>query len=336
VFLSWSEARRDGQDAAFDPRSRFIGEGPWAGVESPLQAARARLLLTRARRTASGRISGTAETEATLVGATDPTLDFGDRLFRRWDTLAAHARGTLPIGLREPGALDAIVVVAPTAFGRRSFDPTSQTLAWTVTDAGGATLDLTVPFDPESRSRIEALEALSPPRRPDWRIVGRLGWRGATPTVEPLSILMPERRGTPPLHLAFAAPPEARPSSRRRTERPDPSDAEEELEEVEALGDGYLARLLLACERRLDALGESGAGSTRHVAWFAERAPEIAGAGLDALAGAARVLAAAPVEERAALVLRTRYLVWLHRQATLRVTAASGAGSAAAGPAPPP
>jgi hypothetical protein len=85
-FLSWSETRPAGQQ--FDPRQRFQADGPWDGAQSPRQAASSHLKLSNARRTVSGRISGSTRTKALVLAPTPlPALDFGDRLFTLWGDL---------------------------------------------------------------------------------------------------------------------------------------------------------------------------------------------------------------------------------------------------------
>jgi hypothetical protein len=95
-FLSWSEARPTSQ--GFDPRQRFYGEGPWDGAQNPRQVASSYLKLRNARRTASGRISGSTKTSALVLTPTPPSsLQFDGKLFNSWVAVHQYARNKQPL-----------------------------------------------------------------------------------------------------------------------------------------------------------------------------------------------------------------------------------------------
>jgi hypothetical protein len=322
-FLSWSEARPQAQPAAqqFDPRQRFFAEGPWDGTQSPRQAASSALKLRNARRTASGRISGSAKTGALVLSPTRPeTLAFGEKLFTSWSELRDYASRLQPLGLGEANPLDRVVMLEPTFFDPKSYDSVAQTFRWDVYDAAGERLQLTLPFEHWSQNAIRTLEGLNPPAESRWRIVANITARDGGLEAQPVSILQPENRESPIFHLAFdAAPVQPAPNQTPKDGRPEENDAEPEEASDDDAPEAESAALestLAAFEQRLAAVAEAGAtaGMEEHRAWFSQAQAAMHRAGFTALAATLGTLAA-PSQHTAANLLKARYLLHLHAQA---------------------
>jgi hypothetical protein len=321
-FLSWSEARPAGQQ--FDPRQRFFAEGPWDGTQSPRQAASSLLKLRNARRTAGGRISGSAKTSALVVSPTAPqNLVFGDRLFTSWIELRNYALRLQPLGLRDSNPLDRVVLLEPAFFDARSYDSVAQTFTWDVYDDLGQQLKLSLPFEKWTEDAIRALEGLTPPAERRWKIVASIAIRDDGLEAQPISILRPDNPESPIFHLAFEGVPKQPSQLRHRgteqeeDENPAPEESAE-LDETSATF-GYLGRFLAEFERRLDSIAESGAsaGINEHRVWLSQSQEEANRAGLTTLAAIAGKLVN-PSGNIASDLLRARYLIHLHAQASAR------------------
>lgn len=80
-FFSWTDARPK-SDQSFTPYNSFIGEMRWQGVSSPSQAANSIIKLQNAAKSAQNRLSGSAQIQGFVLGATDienlilPQLNF--------------------------------------------------------------------------------------------------------------------------------------------------------------------------------------------------------------------------------------------------------------------
>ena len=294
-FLSWSEARPAAQQ--FDPRQRFFAEGPWDGTQSPRQAATSFLKLRNARRTASGRISGSAKTSALVLSPTKPTeLKLGARLFTSWVELRNYASRLEPLGLRDSKPLDRVVLLQPASFDAKSYDSVTQTFLWDVYDPSGELLRLTLPFEEWSKDAIRVLEGLRPEPASRWQIVTSLTIRGADLQAQPISILRPENSASPIFHLAFDTNPLHSPSQGIH-----PADdsvghvtESEEQQNVEDVEDdaAFVGGLLASLEQRITSIAESGtnAGVEEHRAWFVAARPDLHRAGFTALGALLGVL----------------------------------------------
>jgi len=321
-FLSWSYARPEIQRV--DARQRFYGEGPWSGSQSPKQVATSTIKLSHGRRTANGRLSSSTKTTALVLGRTVPdALDFDNRVFSSWTSLRGYVATKQPIGLREPNPLDMIVVLEPSFFGRQSFDEISQTFSWEVYDRANEVLTLALPFREWTKESIRTLEELSPAEGSAWRFVVRLSYEDDELLVEPISILG-SNETLPVFQLAFdsftdggASMPDA-----GVTDTEDQPDLEElEIEKVTepfVPGTVSLGRILTELNIRLLAIAETGAqrGLATHQKFFLQSTAEVHALGLTALANSLSSLAA---ESSSGTVLRTRYLIYLHTQATAQL-----------------
>lgn len=321
-FLSWSYARPEIQRA--DARQRFYGEGPWDGTQSPRQVATSRLKLRNGRRTANGRLSSSTQTSALVLGATDPELlDFQDRVFTSWTRLRAYVASHQPLGFREPNPLDMVVVVVPTRFGNRSFDPISQTFTWETFDVANEALTLSLPFRDWTEQSIRTLEELSPSEASHWRLIVRLVYEDEALSVEPISILRPEVKANPVFQLAFDSFGEEQSRVSVATSSDTPDIEEIEISEDEtSLSEAFipssvaLGRVLSELNDRLLAIAEAGAqkGLSSQRQWFTQSTSEVYSLGLTALARSLSTLGQA--DSGAAVILKTRYLAYLHAQAT--------------------
>jgi hypothetical protein len=252
------------------------------------------------------------------------TLDFGDRLFSSWQLLRGYVVGKQPLGLRDPNPLDLIAVLQPGAFGRRWFDPITQTFYWEVYDEMGRALMLTLPFRDWTSEAIRMLEELDPPQEVGWRFVARLASQDDELIVEPISILRPENSSHPVFQLAFDSLPRQR--DEKVSERISESTVEEEAfqtEEQESAQEvepdlparATLTGVITELNKRLEAIAETGfqKGLTLQRDWFTRSGREVYGFGLVALARALELLSQqAPTP---GMVLKARYLTHLHSQA---------------------
>jgi hypothetical protein len=322
-FLSWSEARPAGQQ--FDPRQRFFAEGPWDGTQSPKQAASSVLRLRNARRTAGGRISGSAKTSALVVSPTAPErLTFGDRLFTSWVELHDYALRLQPLGLRDSNPLERVVLLEPAFFDAKAYDSITQTLTWDVYDDSGQRLRLSLPFEDWSKDAIRTLEALTPSAESCWKVVANLAIRDDCLEVQPVSFMRSENNESPVFNLAFDATPRQSLST-RPSPATEPNDDEiAELAEPAATDEtiavsGYLNRVLTEFEQLLESVAEAGTsgGINEQRQWFSRAQVDMHRAGLTALAAVTSALAN-PSTNIAAGLLRARYFLHLYAQASAR------------------
>ncbi len=320
-FLTWSYARPEIQRA--DARQRFYGEGPWEGTQSPKQVSASSLKLRHARRTVSGRLSGSTKTSALVLSPVKPeSLDFGDRLFKHWIELERYVASKRPLGLREPNPLDMIVVLQPHQLGERSFDSITQTFRWEVLDEMARGLTLALPFRDWTKESIAVLERLSPPENQTWRFFVKVASQDDELSVEPISILRAENSESPVFHLAFDSLPQPGTvtTAKAGASSEDQVDDEEavELGEVEAhlRAGGSLRNVVSELNRRLEAVAEAGmqTGMAAHREWFKQSRAEVFNFGFTPLARALDALSGPSVS--ASAVVKTRYLTHLYSQAT--------------------
>lgn len=327
---SWSEARPLFHGTGFNPVLRYQQAGPWQGVESPAQASKSQLLLTAARRNAQCRLSASTQTQAMITAPTQiETLpQFNTCSFTDWHTLRTYAAANVAIGLSEPNPLQQIVIVRPTTWGPRSFNPIEQTFTWLLFDQQAQIIPLRVPFRPVDTDRLHQLEQLDPEQAQIWGIVCQITIDAAGLSLYPLSLLcqaqsQAESGQAQPgqsavINLSFAAQPapsDTLPDSMiSATEDIDPpewtelSSASNFLEQqiadlidrLQPLAEGGLYRLTPAM--RQDLLLQAKAIDT---------------AGLTLLATAVKRLAQAN-DAIAMLLLQVRYLCQLCQQAAVQ------------------
>jgi hypothetical protein len=192
-WLSAGESRPLGTPG-FTPASSYRGPGPWAGCDSPAAIAGRTVRLANASANRLGRLSGSAATRATV--SSPPTVpDFTPVAMRNWSELARRSDAANDgIGLAERNPHRDYVVLLPTRYGTKSFDPVSQEFVWPLSDVAGEVLLLRLRFSEVSALAIERLEDMSPSDIAG--IVGQVEFSRAGRTVRPLTLLtgMAERR----------------------------------------------------------------------------------------------------------------------------------------------
>lgn len=324
-FLSWSEARPSSQ--RFEPRQRFFGEGPWDGAQSPRQAGSSHLKLRNARRTASGRISGSKKTRALVLTPTPPSsLQFEGKLFSSWIALHQYARSKQPLGLRDPVPLDMVVVLEPSYFDTRIFDSVTQTFTWDVYDEAGRMLKLSLPFREWNKDAIRILEGLAPPQEVRWKVISRIALRDDGIAVEPISLLRPDEAQAPVFHVSF----DALPKGLAMAKSADVGDADEDdtqsEEESFELEEGrvslkYMGSFISEFNRHLQAIAEAGTqrGLEDHNQWFRRTHKEVHDSGLTRLSAIMEELVSR-AESASRLLLRARFFTYVHAQASGHLT----------------
>ncbi len=204
-WYSWSEARPVRGAGGFDPQARFLQEMPWSGLASPAQASESRFKLLDAKRNYQGRLSGSPQTRALLLGPSEPQrLDFAQCSFRDWESLHAYAVSTLACGLEERQPLRDLVVVRPHSWGARFFDEVAQAFNWQVVDESGRQLHLRLPFDKETERAIKILGGLDRESPPFEAALARLAVRNGELTLRPVTLFYVPSPGLPRLlHLGL-------------------------------------------------------------------------------------------------------------------------------------
>ena len=189
-FVSLTEARPETL-RGFDPRRVYESPGPWRGLGAPSAATGARVRLTDAQLSVSGRLSGVGRTHASITPLAGRELAAELPTVAEWSALE-HRPG---VGLLDaPDPLRAWAVVAPAVFGAARFDPVGQELTWPVFDGSGSALRVSVPYSPETAHLIGLLERLAAVGVPEGTLlVCRVRTSAAGLTAEPLSLIHPGR-----------------------------------------------------------------------------------------------------------------------------------------------
>jgi hypothetical protein len=323
-WYSWSEARPALGSGGFDPQSRFLQEMPWPGLSSPAQASASRFKLMHARRNYQGRLSGSAQTRALLLGEAEPhKLDFAQCSFGDWEHLRAYAVSTLACGLEERQPLRDLVVLRPQRWGARFFDEVAQVFNWHVVDGGGRQLPLRLPFDKDNERAIKILEAFDPQTPPVEAVLARIGVRNGGLALRPVTLFCEPSGGTPRLlHLgleirAGGQTPEA---SARRAAEPDRTSSDEELDPEDRLSDwpgdsspdDPLGARIAFLAGELQSLAERGVGAGRlDLSGFESESRALRSAELLTLSEALESLSRAGGREVPGGVLRAYYLLHL-------------------------
>ncbi len=231
-WCTWSEARPQFHDSRFDPVARYGQAGPWSGISSPAEAARGRIKLLGAKRNRHKRLSSAKQTQGICLGPTSlecvtDQFPVGQRRFEEWSQLRHYLAETLPMGLQESDPNGSLVLIRPTAWGERHFDPIHQRLLWELEDPQGQGLILQVPYRSVDQHRIQALEALDPVQAQVWGLVGRAFVGEAGLGIYPLSLLVPSSSGqSAVLPLSF---PTSRSGSSATLPSADPHSETDEL-----------------------------------------------------------------------------------------------------------
>jgi hypothetical protein len=193
----------------FDPVARYKAQGPWGGFGAPQLATGRRVVLTGALLSATGRISGSEKTTATVMPADAASFVAQLPTHARWSELArlrAEARRSL---LAEAQPM--------TRLQRADFDATRQTLVWTLIDDEGAPLTAELAYDKYTAPAIERLEQTDMTALPaDTLVVARLRGGSSNFVAEPLSLVRGgARAGDEPVDaLYFDAAPKSGLASR--------------------------------------------------------------------------------------------------------------------------
>lgn len=169
---TWSDARPQGVDPAFDPDARYRGAALWAGLGPPAQACRQRFSLRDAHGNEDGRLGVRGGTAAGAVRDSSPfEVELGDRGHGSWASLRSAVARHVPLGLRRAAANDALYVLRAVALEAVRFDEIQQAMLADLVDAEGDALTLHLSHDPthERAVRWLASKALS-------SFQGRMSW----------------------------------------------------------------------------------------------------------------------------------------------------------------
>ncbi|HEV2863313.1 MAG TPA: hypothetical protein VGX48_20025 [Pyrinomonadaceae bacterium] len=316
-WYSWSEARPGG---GFDPQARFLQEMPWAGLASPAQASESRFKLMHARRNHQGRLSGSPQTRAVLLGPSEPhRLDFAQSSFRDWEALRAYAVTTLACGLEERQPQRDLAVVRPHRWGARTFDEVAQVFDWQVADEGGRQLPLRLPFDKENERAVKILEGFDRQSPPVEAVLARLSVRNGELALRPVTLFGAQSPALPRLlHLSLET--RAAQTPERATAEPDRSSFDDDVYPEDqpsgwpgAPPAGHsLASRIEALAGELQSLAERGTASGRvDPSAFEAEAQSLRSSELVTLADCLRALSLADRKSVPGGVLRAFYLLHL-------------------------
>ncbi len=158
---SWSDSRPLHQQRDFHPLSRYTQPGPWEGAESPRQLARNCFRLKNARRNPLRRLSSSTKSRALVTGPAK-IQDLGLPIIEDWSQLIQPLQAQISVGLKEVNPLDSIVLLKPSDWGQRAYNPITQTFSWMLLDSQKRPLLLQLAFDPFTEPAIKFFEATSP------------------------------------------------------------------------------------------------------------------------------------------------------------------------------
>jgi hypothetical protein len=275
TWATWSETRPVDQ-AGFHPISRYRGDGPWAGCNSPYDASRSVVRVTGAFRNADGRISGRPATRALVAG---PTLakSVCPRI-QRWTELAPLARKLFGSGLAGASANQELVLLAPTTWEPAQYDQVRQELVRPVVDADGRVLSLWLPFTPENESAVELLEQHD--GAATWGVLGALRLLAGRLIVQPISLLSDEEVIS--LNLDKAQPTAAGTAQQPREPDDETLADDDSLDSPLAAGGPAtaLSRLLVTAQAELESLAENGLSARRDLTLLGNIARRLEALGL--------------------------------------------------------
>lgn len=272
-WATWNDTRPVGLPG-FDPERRFRMEGPWGGCDSPEEAARSILQLSRVSRNLQGRLSGRSSTQALVLGFTQPREV--PVVITNWTQLAERAQQAFGCGLAERRDNADLVLLAPTSWGVSQYDSLRQTLMRPVADETGRTVNLWLPFSDENAAGIDFLEQHQPTATVG--VLGAVRLVSSQICVEPISLYLADQF----VHLTLL------PSKPRRGKKPKkakkakagaPAAAPVPSNEASNGSDGDdlgrvvpsasittpLGRILVTVHAELEALVEGGIAAQRNV-----------------------------------------------------------------------
>ena len=189
-WFTWTDTRPAFKGVSISPKNVYTSDGPWIGIQSPEIASRSRFRLYRARQNHQHRLSSSKESSVMVQGATIPgDLDLERATFSDWALLHEHLIRSIPSGLTPRDQGQTFCVIRPSRWGKRSFDPVTQSFTWIIEDIEGRTIALKVGFDLLNETRISLLEQINPKRSGIWGVVGTVYLKGSSVLVYPISLL---------------------------------------------------------------------------------------------------------------------------------------------------
>ena len=191
-FYSCTDARPEVQ-RGFDPVARYKAPGPWSGLGAPAAATGRRIVLTGALTSASGRLSASEKTTATVMPLDSASFVADLPLHSRWDALARERAARRRSLLAEPQPLKDWVILRPKRFNRAQFDAVRQMMLWGLVDDDGDVLLVEVPYDKYTANVIERLEQAD--AQEGVLVVARLRGGSVNFVAEPLSLIRPAGGG---------------------------------------------------------------------------------------------------------------------------------------------
>ena len=205
-FYSCTDARPELQ-RGFDPLARYKAPGPWSGLGAPAMATGRRIVLTGAMTSASGRVSGSEKTTATVLPQDSSAFIADLPTHSSWEELARERAARRRSLLAEPQPLKDWVILRPKSFNRAQFDAARQVMIWGLFDDKGALLLAEVAYDKYTANAIERLEQINA-QEGVW-VVARLRGGSNHFVAEPLSLIRPSARADSALvdSLYFDAEP---------------------------------------------------------------------------------------------------------------------------------
>ena len=172
-WCSWSESRPLFHNSGFDPVRAYRQPLIWEGIAHPADASQHSLSVYNARRNYQQRLSSSRQTMGVRLRPTQPDDWQSMRLcFQDWHSLGQHITSTRPIGLAQDSPLDRFVILQPTQWGTRQFDPVQQRFTWELFDTQEQSLFLRLKFSDIDATAINRLENL---KLETARIIGIIG-----------------------------------------------------------------------------------------------------------------------------------------------------------------
>lgn len=189
-WFTWTDSRPAFKGVTISPINVYTSNGPWTGMKSPETAARSRFRLFRARQNQQHRLSSSKESSVMVLGKTVPAeLDLGRATFSDWALLHEHLLGSISSGLKPREQGQTLCIIRPSRWGKRSFDPVTQSFTWIVEDVEKRKMTIKTGFDKLNEKRIRLLEQINPTRSGIWGVVGNVYLQGSSMMVYPISLL---------------------------------------------------------------------------------------------------------------------------------------------------
>lgn len=185
-FYSCTDARPEVQ-RGFDPIARYKAPGPWSGLGAPAMATGRRIILTGALTSATGRVSASDKTTATIMPQDAGAFVADLPTHSRWDELGRERAARRRSLLAEPEPLKDWAILRPTRFHRAQFDAARQIMMWGLVDHEGEVLLAEVAYDKYTANVVERLEQVD--AQEGMLVVARLRGGSSNFVAEPLSLI---------------------------------------------------------------------------------------------------------------------------------------------------